>query len=143
MLRASRLSLFLIVPIVFAFLAAQAGATPVLPTDRTSWEAVTSGIFKADFESLATPSVPVDFSSAGGYTTGGLQFIGLTPPSSYSLWEQYPSASQNYNWGTGHVLMEPAVESEGGYIPEVDALILAGTGLLGLLVARRLRRWSA
>ena len=114
--RESRLSLILIVLIVCAFLAAPAGATSVLYTDRITWEAATSGIFTIDFEGLATAAIPGNYSTAGGYTMGGLQFIGLTPPGSYYLYAQDPAGSQNYTWGSGDVLMGPNAAWGGGYI---------------------------
>jgi hypothetical protein len=106
----------LIVMITSALMTVPASATALLYTDRVAWEAATSGLFTIDFEGLATPGVPSNHSTAGGLTIGGVQFIGLTPPSSYYLYGQDPATSPNFSWNSGDVLIGPNAAWGGGYI---------------------------
>ena len=107
----------LIALIVFASMAAPAGATPLLFTDQTAWQAASTGLVSVDFEGYAGYNTSGYFNTAAGFSgRGGLQIIGLTPPDSYYLFTQDPSTSTNYSWGTGDVLMGPNIGWGNGYI---------------------------
>jgi hypothetical protein len=100
----------LIALIVTTSMAVPAGASALLFTDRATWEAATTGIFTLDFEGTARPGAPVNYSAAG-YTAGGVQIIGLTPPDSYYLYD-----SADHDWGSGDLLLGPYSGWGGGYI---------------------------
>ena len=105
MLHTNRTIARLIAIIALALLAVPAGATVVVKNTRADWEALTSGIFTIDFEGLATPSVPGNYSTAGGLTLNGVNFVGDNLDGSYYL-QAYDSATGgSYNWGSGDYLL--------------------------------------
>jgi len=110
------MSPFLIAVIVFASMAVPAGATSILITDRDAWTSASSSVTTIDFEGLATPAVPGNYSNASGLFLGGVQFIGLTPPDSFYLYAEDPAAATNYNWNSGDVLMGPSAAWGAGYL---------------------------
>ncbi len=66
----------LIAVIVLAFLAVPASATLLVLDSRSEWEALTSSAFTINFEGLATPSSPGDYSTSAGLTLSGVKFVG-------------------------------------------------------------------
>jgi hypothetical protein len=116
MLRLGTPRVLMIALIALASLAVPAGATALLFTDRVAWEAATSGLFTINFEGLATPSVPGNYSNSSGLTLGGVQFTGLTPPASYYLYTQDPGALTDCNWNSGDLLIWHSIARGGGYI---------------------------
>jgi hypothetical protein len=116
----------LIVWIVSAWLAVPAGATTLLYLDPVAWAAATTGLTVINFEGLASPGVPGNYSTAGGLTLGGVQFIGVTPPNNYYLYVQDPGTAAKYGWGSGDVLEGPNstwIPGNPGYI---EATLPAG-----------------
>jgi hypothetical protein len=116
MIRRNNLHAVMIALIVLASMAAPAGATSILYTDRTTWEAATSGLVTITFEGLATSSTPGNYSTSSGLTLNGVQFTALTPPDSFFLYTEDALGSSNYQWNSGDLLMGPNAGWGGGYI---------------------------
>ncbi len=107
-----------IVMIALTLLAVPAGATIQTYSNRTLWEAATSGVFTIDFNGYAAASLPY----CSDYTTGGLKIndVSFTGTGSAGLWAYNPAGGMG-SWGSGDFLW-------GGYFPGYILATLPGTG---------------
>jgi hypothetical protein len=116
----------LIAMITLTLLAVPAGATLQYYTSPSAWAAATSGVFTTvDFNGYGLAYAPyyTDYSTGGGLTLGGVNFLGYGGEQ-YFLQVDNPAADSG-NWNSGDYL-------RGGYSPGYIVATLPGTGALAV-----------
>ena len=113
----------LIAMIALTLLAVPAGASMQYYTSQTEWIAATSDVFTIDFNGYGQGYAPyyVDYSTGGGITLGGVNFVGFTGiTDEYRLEVDNPGRDSG-DWGSGDYL-------RGGWAPSYVLVTLPGSG---------------
>jgi hypothetical protein len=90
---------------ILAFLAVPASATVLVQNTRAEWEAQALDIFTIDFEGLATPSSPGNYSTSAGLTLTGVTFVGDNLDGTYFLRTYDSATGGTYNWASGDYIL--------------------------------------
>lgn len=118
--------ILLIATIALTLLAAPAGATPVLYPTQSAWAAALSNVVTSAFTAEADAAIYKSYSTAGGLTVAGVNFIGYTGSlGEYNLKVYNPAYDSQYDRGSGPSL-------GGGYSPGYILATLPAGGVAAL-----------
>jgi hypothetical protein len=121
-------SSLLIAMIALTLLAVPAGASPVLYTSSADWTAVVTNIITAPFTAQAGSTAYTSYSTSGGLTVGGVNFVGFTGEAGvYNLTVYNPAYDASLNRGSGPSLA-------GGWSPGYLLATLPAGGVYALAV---------
>lgn len=116
-------------------------------TDRSSWEASTTGISATGFEGIAEQGNFVAFDNSAGLVINGAMFTGLMPPTGSTdptnfylrvvdpAYENPQLGPSFYNWNSGAILHGPPIpigpQGEGGTNSHIHVALPAGSNSVG------------